>query len=208
MITDEFYLKWITNLVKIYIYLSEANKQRVLEMIESLKQANSRTEFETSATGIYAIVDRWNKKERWNPKTIQKEIIKIFVVMSKAKRQTGKILKWSFETKYKGIKMRSRLEAKWARFFDKQNIVWEYEPDLYQRDGLWYLPDFSLPKKKIIFEAKGEMNDKDELKKRMMAEICKEIGWRYVIGFSEIPKAYLIDPDGSQTEYLEWMEGE
>ena len=31
-------------------------------------------------------------------------------------------------TNYKGINFRSRLEVKWAMFFDKLNWQWEYEP--------------------------------------------------------------------------------
>lgn len=41
-------------------------------------------------------------------------------------------------TTYKGVRMRSRLEAKWAAMFDQMKWSWEYEPiDL---DG--WIPDF------------------------------------------------------------------
>ncbi len=206
-IRTDFYLKWITNLAKIYIYLSEAKKKQLLAMVEQLNKAENQIAFEEAASGIYNFASRWKTTARWNPKTIKKEMIKLLMKISSLKIETGEVLKWSVETEYKGIKMRSKLEAKWAEFFDEKGIFWEYEPAYYEHDGLKYLPDFSLPDKKIIFEVKGVMDSRDELKKQMMAEICKEIGWRYVIGFSEIPKAYLIDPDGSQTEYLEWMEG-
>jgi hypothetical protein len=44
-------------------------------------------------------------------------------------------------TTYEGVRFRSRLEARWAAFFDALDIRWEYEPlDL---DG--YIPDFLLP---------------------------------------------------------------
>lgn len=33
------------------------------------------------------------------------------------------------ETVYKGYRFRSRLEARWAVFFDAQGIEWEYEPE-------------------------------------------------------------------------------
>lgn len=49
------------------------------------------------------------------------------------------------ETRYHGCRFRSRLEAKWAVFFDCMDIEWEYEPEGYDLgDGIWYLPDFRL----------------------------------------------------------------
>lgn len=43
-------------------------------------------------------------------------------------------------TVYKGVQMRSRLEARWAAFFDLMGYDWQYEPiDL---DG--WIPDFSV----------------------------------------------------------------
>ena len=49
------------------------------------------------------------------------------------------------ETKYKGIKFRSRAEARWAVFFDACGIKWDYEPEGYVvGDNLCYLPDFLI----------------------------------------------------------------
>lgn len=50
----------------------------------------------------------------------------------------------AIQTIYKGYKFRSRLEARWAVFFDAMNIGWEYEPEGYEKDGVRYLPDFRL----------------------------------------------------------------
>src|SRR5690606_12205441 len=48
------------------------------------------------------------------------------------------------ETVYAGIRFRSRLEARWAVFFDEIDIPWEYEPESFAlRDGA-YMPDFRL----------------------------------------------------------------
>ena len=48
-------------------------------------------------------------------------------------------------TVYKGYRFRSRLEARWAVFFDKLGIVYEYEPEgFYLSDGRKYLPDFRV----------------------------------------------------------------
>lgn len=51
----------------------------------------------------------------------------------------------AIETVYKGYRFRSRLEARWAVFFDAMGIVWQYEVEGYDLDGIWYLPDFFLP---------------------------------------------------------------
>lgn len=50
----------------------------------------------------------------------------------------------AIDTKYKGFLFRSRLEARWAVFFDVMNIDWEYESEGYDVDGVWYLPDFRI----------------------------------------------------------------
>ena len=49
------------------------------------------------------------------------------------------------ETEYKGFLFRSRLEARYAVFFDTLGVKWEYETEGYEIDGIRYLPDFWLP---------------------------------------------------------------
>ena len=46
----------------------------------------------------------------------------------------------SIPTTYRGIRMRSRLEAKWACVFDQLSWQWEYEP--IDMDG--WIPDFVI----------------------------------------------------------------
>lgn len=47
------------------------------------------------------------------------------------------------ETRYKGYRFRSRLEARWAVFFEEMKLDWIYEPEGFQLpSGVWYLPDF------------------------------------------------------------------
>ena len=46
----------------------------------------------------------------------------------------------SIPTAYKGINMRSRLEARWAWMFDAMGVRWEYEPI----DCAGWIPDFRL----------------------------------------------------------------
>lgn len=47
-------------------------------------------------------------------------------------------------TRYKGVRMRSRLEAATAAAFDRHEIPWEYEPEALQGADGQYLPDFTI----------------------------------------------------------------
>lgn len=47
-------------------------------------------------------------------------------------------------TMYRGYKMRSRTEARWAVAFDAAGLKWSYEAEGKDLDGEWYLPDFRL----------------------------------------------------------------
>lgn len=60
------------------------------------------------------------------------------------------------QTNYKGYLFRSRLEARWALFFDEMGIKYEYEPEGFVLgDSTCYLPDFYLPECKTYVEVKG-----------------------------------------------------
>lgn len=75
------------------------------------------------------------------------------------------------ETTYAGCRFRSRLEARWAVFFDALDIDWQYEPqgfelgwwETYEKDNeysappLRYLPDFYLPKSNTWVEVKPSL---------------------------------------------------
>ena len=51
----------------------------------------------------------------------------------------------AIETEYKGYLFRSRLEARWAVFFDFCGVDYEYEPEGYDLgNDQAYLPDFIL----------------------------------------------------------------
>jgi hypothetical protein len=47
-------------------------------------------------------------------------------------------------TVYKGVKMRSRLEADFARQLDASGTPWEYEPKCFASGAGQYLPDFGV----------------------------------------------------------------
>lgn len=57
-------------------------------------------------------------------------------------------------TEYKGVLFRSRLEARWAVFFDTAGIPWEYEPEAFGDGQQGYLPDFWLPDQQCYVEIK------------------------------------------------------
>lgn len=72
----------------------------------------------------------------------------------------------SIETVYNGYRFRSRLEAKWAVFFDALGIKYEYENYGFELGELGrYLPDFYLPESTWFVEVKGDLNDTKGLQK-------------------------------------------
>jgi hypothetical protein len=72
----------------------------------------------------------------------------------------------AIETVYKGYRFRSRLEARWAVFFDAMGIKWVYEKEGFQVDvqvdgcdhSYKYLPDFWLPESQTWVEVKGQID--------------------------------------------------
>lgn len=65
----------------------------------------------------------------------------------------------AIETVYNGYRFRSRLEARWAVFFDSAGIRYQYEPEGFEVIGfddevIRYLPDFYLPDFGVYCEVK------------------------------------------------------
>ena len=87
------------------------------------------------------------------------------------------------ETFYHGQRFRSRLEARWAVFFDACGVEWEYEPEGFDvGDGVLYLPDFRLHHLQgrggptLWVEVKGHMTEEDARKiRKFVGE--DENGW-------------------------------
>lgn len=61
----------------------------------------------------------------------------------------------AIETHYNGYRFRSRLEARWAVFFDALGVRYEYEPEGFELSTGWYLPDFWLPELNLYAEIKS-----------------------------------------------------
>ncbi len=71
----------------------------------------------------------------------------------------------AIETAYKGYRFRSRLEARWAVFFDALKIKWQYELEGFALDGIYYLPDFFLPEYQMYCEIKPAGLSDEEIAK-------------------------------------------
>lgn len=80
--------------------------------------------------------------------------------------EVGRFNGHSLPTRWKGIIFRSRLEARWAIFFDslKPKLPYEYEPELIETPYGPYLPDFYLPTIKTFWLVKGQPMDEREMK--------------------------------------------
>ena len=63
----------------------------------------------------------------------------------------------AIDTEYNGFLFRSRIEAKWAIYFDALGVKYQYEPEGYLLpSGEKYLPDFFFPKYDAFGEVKPE----------------------------------------------------
>lgn len=116
----------------------------------------------------------------------------------------------AIETRYKQCRFRSRVEARWAVFFDALRLRWEYEPEGFELgDGTRYLPDFWLPDlvTSIVgdgqrytgcwFEVKGEPPTDKERRKALRLAI--ESRYPVFIFGDSVPRPL---------QYEQWMEGD
>lgn len=77
----------------------------------------------------------------------------------------------AIQTHYANCHFRSRLEARWAVFFNCLGVRWEYEKEGFKLPSGHYLPDFWLPNLGCWLEVKPD-NPDDQAKK-----LCEELGW-------------------------------
>jgi hypothetical protein len=77
------------------------------------------------------------------------------------------------ETRYAGCRFRSRLEARWAVFFDHLGVRWEYEPEGYRLNSGPYLPDFLL--RGLTGDASNDGRTWFEVKHE---EVGEDVRWR------------------------------
>jgi hypothetical protein len=76
------------------------------------------------------------------------------------------------ETSYKGYRFRSRLEARWAVFFDTLPLRWRYETEgfVVVKD-VCYLPDFYLPDWDVYLEVRPDLPDPGPVRDGVLAVV-------------------------------------
>src|SRR5690606_34064896 len=124
----------------------------------------------------------------------------------------------AIETRYKMYRFRSRLEARWAVFFDAMGIEWDYEPEGYiLPDGTYYLPDFfcrfsatykaysPYPNPGCFFEIKPIMPTREELKKARWLQEGTHHHTRFLIGEPGSCRVGYVD---SNFNFCQWFSSE
>lgn len=101
----------------------------------------------------------------------------------------------AIETVYNGYRFRSRLEARWAVFFNAGNIRYEYEPEGYEiKDNTFYLPDFYLPQFDLHVEVKRDTKDGiQEIKDKCVNAISWGGPIKQILILSEVPEGRSVD---------------
>lgn len=99
----------------------------------------------------------------------------------------------AIETIYKGRRFRSRLEARWAIFFDAIDIGWEYETEGFQIGDSKYLTDFKLlsfgsTKVDLFVEIKPRKPSIDEVKKCYEVSVGTNTDMLLICGTPGLPE--------------------
>lgn len=130
----------------------------------------------------------------------------------------------SVPVRYANVTFRSKLEARWALFFDLLGVPWEYEPQgfvievrklsvigngSYVRGSFAYLPDFRITYDGEgdywWLEVKGRPPTKHELYKcDMLAKGLKQAVILVSGGFSHTPKSFIYTTCTDQPTDIVW----
>jgi hypothetical protein len=73
-------------------------------------------------------------------------------------------MRYSIPTRYNGTLYRSKLEADWARTFDKLGVEAKYEHEGHYFGDVFYLPDFFLPRTGQFVEVKPTLAKVERVK--------------------------------------------
>ena len=92
---------------------------------------------------------------------------------------------------YKKIWMRSTYELVYAKYLDKYNIEWLYEPKAFDLGNTTYRPDFYLVKVKKYIEIKGWLTKKAKDKINKFKKLFPKINFE-IIGKNKLIKLGLI----------------
>lgn len=115
------------------------------------------------------------------------------------------VLSSAIETVYKGILYRSRLEARWAAFFDRLPIEYDYEMEGFNLpSGIKYLPDFWLPQVRMWAEVKPREFTPQEIYKCVELSNITKCG---VLVLSRTPeyKPYKVISPGDEVSGVEYV---
>jgi hypothetical protein len=85
---------------------------------------------------------------------------------------------------YKGYRFRSRLEARWAVFFDSLGVPWEYEKESFDLPAGRYLPDFWLPGLECWLEIKA--NEPSYVETRLAEQLAQRTDRPTVLALGNI----------------------
>lgn len=123
----------------------------------------------------------------------------------------------AIETPYKGYRFRSRLEARWAVFYDNLDLEWEYEKEGFKLKGQLYLPDFFIPRLDCWIEIKGQKPSERE--QNLARLLARETDRPVFIFFGQIPygsigneqieaeqSAYMFSETGGADINYQWTE--
>lgn len=115
----------------------------------------------------------------------------------------------AIETIYNSYRFRSRLEARWAIFFDRLGIPYQYEAEGFELETTRYLPDFWLPNQQVWFEIKGqELTEREEEKCMQFAKeqpLFVSVGSIPIPGEDDCNMIYKYTAD-DRSEGYQWIE--
>lgn len=112
------------------------------------------------------------------------------------------------ETVYKGRSFRSRLEARWAVFFDFLGWKWEYEPC----DFSGWIPDFVIVGKHTVYvEVKPVVSLPQDVVEKIDSSECKDevliVGMTIPVGSTERSFGWMREVNGSGSWWEEAVFG-
>jgi hypothetical protein len=109
------------------------------------------------------------------------------------------------ETKYKGYKFRSRLEARWSVFFEEMGLDWSYEVEGFQLpSGAWYLPDFFIKSRDKCMDYWYEVKPKGTSTCPKVEEFSAVLKYEFIsMSFSKDKKPQaIIQLDGEPMDFV------
>lgn len=98
-------------------------------------------------------------------------------------------------TIYNGYRFRSRLEARWAVFFDKMNVKYQYELEGFVlQNKMTYLPDFYIEEMNLFVEIKPSIDlmTNDDIDKIISFSIQEKQNLLLITGEPTKEKMFLI----------------